>query len=98
MTNSTNLRITATTEFPDGRWDHDANFTESRTVPAGLEIGGDACVNASLTLEAVDDNYSLTVDGDVWLINGYLNVNKGRLYVGEDMNMKYSNQFLSLEY
>lgn len=37
------------------------------------------------------NGHTLTVDGNVWLSNGYLNVNKGKLCVGGDLNMKYSN-------
>ena len=103
VTNSTNLYIASTTEFPDSKWNYDANFVEQRTIPAGLEIGGSMYVNNSLTLSSdtvvnddlsVDGNlnlngYTLTVDGDVWLASGTLNVNKGKLYVGGNLNLKY---------
>ena len=106
VTGSSNLYITATTEFPDSRWNYDANFVENRTVPANLSIGGSAYINASLTLASntavenglnVNSNlnlngYTLTVDGDVWLSNGYLNVNKGKLYVGGDLNVSSTNK------
>ncbi len=105
VTGSSNLHITATTEFPDGRWNYDANFVENRTVPANLSFGGSVYINASLTLASdtsVDNDlninsnlnlnsYTLTVDGDVWLSGGYLNVNKGKLYIGGDFNLKRTN-------
>ena len=105
VTSSKNLYITATTEFPDSKWNYDANFVEQRTIPAGLEIGGSLYVNSSLTLASdtvVGDDlsasgnlnlngYTLTVDGDVWLNSGYLNVNKGKLYIGGDFNLKRTN-------
>ena len=37
------------------------------------------------------NGYTLTVDGDVWLSGGYLNVNKGKLYIGGDFNLKRTN-------
>ena len=114
--NSASLYITATTEFPDSKWNFDANFVEQRAIPAGLEIGGSMYVNNSLTLSSdtavnddlsVDGNlnlngYTLTVDGDVWLESGTLSVNKGKLYVGGDMNLKspdrsYGYGYLSMQ-
>ncbi len=38
------------------------------------------------------NGHTLTADGDVWLSNGYLNVNKGKLYIGGDFNLKYSDR------
>lgn len=38
------------------------------------------------------NGHTLTVDGDVWLSNGYLNVNKGKLYVGGDLNVSSTNK------
>ena len=117
VTGSSNLHITATTEFPDGRWNYDANFVENRTVPANIGFGGSVYINASLTLAsdtAVDNDlninsnlnlnsYSLTVDGDAWLSSGYLNVNKGKLYVGGNLNLRYTNNdygdgYLKMQY
>ena len=74
-------------------------------MPTNLSFGGSVYINASLTLASdtsVDNDlninsnlnlniYSLKVAGDVWLTNGTLNVNKGKLCVGGDLNMKYSN-------
>lgn len=106
VTGSSNLYITATTEFPDSRWNYDANFVENRTVPANLGIGGSVYVNASLTLASdtavesglnVNSNlnlngYTLTVGGDVWLASGTLNINKGKLYVDGNMNLRYADR------
>ncbi len=94
VTGSSNLHITATTEFPDGRWNHDIYFAESRIIPTGLEIGGSMYIYATLSLSSdvlVDDDYSLTVDSDIWVLLGTLDINKGRLYVGGDLN--FSNQY-----
>lgn len=112
VTKSTNLHITSTTEFPDSKWNYDANFVENRTVPANLSFGGSAYINASLTLTsdiAVAGNlsigkdlnlngYTLAVDGDVRLNSGYLNVNKGKLYIGGDFNLKYTDNYYSNGY
>lgn len=38
------------------------------------------------------NGYTLTVDGDVWLASGTLSINKGKLYVGGNLNLKYSNR------
>lgn len=37
------------------------------------------------------NGHSLTVDGDVWLSYGTLNINKGKLYIGGDFNFKRTN-------
>ena len=106
VTGSSNLYVTATTEFPDSRWNYDANFVENRTIPANLGIGGSVYVNASLTLASdtavesglnVNSNlnlngYTLTVDGDVWLASGTLNINKGKLYVDGNLNLRYADR------
>ncbi len=79
VTNSVNLCIAATTEFPDGKWSYDVNFVETRTAPAELEVGG-----------------------SVWLTSGTLNVNKGKLYIGGDLNlsdtgMGYGSGYLNMQ-
>lgn len=79
VTNSVNLCITATTEFPDGRWSYDVNFAETRTAPAELEVGG-----------------------SVWLTSGTLNMNKGKLYIGGDLNLSdtgkgYGSGYLNMQ-
>ncbi|MDE7397900.1 MAG: PKD domain-containing protein [Oscillospiraceae bacterium] len=92
VTNSSNLYITATTEFPDNRWNLDANFVEQRTVPEGLSIGGSVYINSTINLASDAENYSLAVDGNVWIVSGTLNINKGRLYVGGSMNLSDTNR------
>ena len=102
---SSNLHITATTEFPDGRWNHDIYFAENRIIPTGLEIGGSMYIYATLSLSSdvlVDDDYSLTVDSDIWVLFGALDINKGRLYVGGDLNFSdqykdFTNNWLTMQ-
>ena len=92
VTNSSNLYITATTEFPDNKWNLDANFVEQMTVPEGLIIGGSVYINSTINLASDAENYSLAVDGNVWIVSGTLNINKGKLYVGGSMNLSDTNR------
>ncbi len=101
VTNSTNLYITNKTEFPDGRWNYDANFKGNKTISSCLEIGGSIYINSSLTLESDTSNdneadeYTLMVDGDVWLCSGSVTLNNGKLYVGGNFNICEKNKSYS---
>ena len=60
----------------------------SLTLASDTDISDNLNVNSSLNL----NGYTLTVDGDVWLASGTLSINKGKLYVGGNLNLKYSDR------
>ena len=60
-----------------------SNYTLNEDVhAANVYIDGNLNLNG----------YTLTVDGDVWLESGTLSINKGKLYVGGNLNLKYSDR------
>ena len=83
VSNSSNLYIAATTEFPDNEWSRDLYIAENKTMPEDLSVHGSLYTESNVVL----GGNTLTVDGDVWITSGKFEVNKGKLCIGGDLNL-----------
>ena len=92
ITNGWNIYVPSTMKFADNAWNHDIWICENMTLSEDTEIGGNLYLNGG-TLNL--NGHTLTVKGDVYLSAGgstcYLNINKGKLYVDGNFNMRSTN-------
>lgn len=88
--------LALTGSLESNSWNYNLWFNENRTLSADTQISGTLYLdNCTLDL----NGYELTVGGNVYLsaVNypTYLNINKGKLYIGESFNITTLNNGLS---
>lgn len=116
ISNSSSIYISSATRFVDNAWNYDITAVNNTTLPeitiggnmhikgSGITLSGNVIVKQSLYINNDVDlcGYTLDAGGDVWL-SAQLNLNKGTLNVGgdlniSDLNQNYSNGYLTMRY
>ncbi len=100
INNSEKICAEKQTVFESNEWNHSITFTENKTLPDKLRIGGDVHIFSDVSLpddsnyavtddefsKETSDNYTLSVMGNVYLydIRG-LQLNGGSVYIGKNL-------------
>lgn len=102
---SENIYTMSETVFEDNMWNNSITFIQSRQLPDNLKIKGDVYIRAEISLpdnskyavskdgfsKENSDGYTLSVDGDVYVLGDILHINSGSVFVGKNLYLGNSS-------
>ena len=90
VSNSTNIKIAASTEFADNAWNYGISLVENRSLPDGLEIGGDIVESSNITLSGdVNVGGTVNIDYGTLNLNGHTMTVTGNVWVSRSNSTAY---------
>lgn len=102
---SENIYAMSGTVFEDNMWNNSITFIQSRQLPDNLKIKGDVYIRAEISLpdnskyavskdgfsKENSDGYTLSVDGDVYVLGDILHINSGSVFTGKNLYLGNSS-------
>lgn len=102
---SENIYAISGTVFEDNMWNNSITFIQSRQLPDNLKIKGDVYIRAKISLpdnskyavskdvfsKENSDGYTLSVNGDVYVLGDILHINSGSVFIGKNLYLGNSS-------